>query len=426
MTQLGHAPPPHYRRNFVLFLVDYVAFALAFAFVSVYSVMPAFVRELTDSEPVVGLIGTVHAAGWLLPQLGVAAAVAGRPRLKPIMLVASATGRSLFLVQALVIWGGLTRYPSPMLVVFFSCLALFTLLDGVATVIWFDLLARAIPLAGRGRLMGIGNILSGLFGIGAGVLVTRILESSSLVFPNNYALLFAIAGAIHIPAVIALSQLKEPEAEAETVADGEAKSSIGKMLGHLKTVWSKDANFRRLMGVRWLLRTIDLSYGFYILHAIDVIGLPQGFTGWFVSAERTGGIVGSLGLAWLNEKFGPRAVIWAGSLAALASPLLAVILHFTGGALPMLYLIVPFFFGVTNSSWLLGLFNYLMEMAPDGQRPIYIGLSNTLAGLLVPAPFLGGFILRYTSFPVLFVMSTVGAASGLALSLRLKCVGKEE
>ena len=407
----------------MLLLVDFVAFGLAFSFVSVFSVMPAFVRELTDSEPVVGLIGTLHAAGWLLPQLGVAAAMAGRPRLKPLMLAATIPGRAIFFLQALFIWGGLTRYPTPMLIVFFVCLALFTLLDGVATVAWFDIMARAIPLAGRGRLMGMGSVLSGVFGIGAGVLVTRILGSSSLTFPNNYALLFAIAGAVHIPAIIALSQLKEPEAD--TVADESGQSSIAKMLGHLKRVWGEDANFRRLMGARWLLRAIDLSYGFYILHAIDVIGLPDGFTGWFVSAERTGGIVGSLGLAWLNEKRGPRAVIWAGSVASLASPLLAVIFHYAGGVPPMTYLAVPFFFGVANSSWLLGLFNYLLEMAPDGQRPIYIGLSNTLAGLLVPAPFLGGLILRSTSFPVLFSLSAIGATAGLVLSLRLKSVSKE-
>jgi MFS family permease len=407
----------------MLFLVDFVAFALAFSFVSVFSVMPAFVRELTDSEPIVGLIGTVHAAGWLLPQLGVAAALAGRPSIKPIMLVATTVGRSLFFVQALAIWGGLAFHPTPMLVVFFACLSIYTLLDGVATVAWFDIMARAIPLAGRGRLMGIGSFLSGLFGIGAGVLVTRILESSSLAFPNNYALLFAIAGAVHIPAVIALSQLKEPEAD--TVAGETDQSSIGKMLGHLKRVWSEDASFRRLMGARWLLRTMDLSYGFYILHAIDVIGLSEGFTGRYVSAERIGGLLGSLGLTWLNERFGPRTAIWAGSVSAIASPLLAFILHFVKGVPPMMYLAVPFCFGITNSSWLLGLFNYLLEMAPDGQRPIYIGLSNTLAGLLVPAPFLGGFILRLTSYPVLFSISAIGATAGLLLSLRLKRVSQE-
>jgi hypothetical protein len=64
--------------------------------------------------------------------------------------------------------------------------------------------------------------------------------------------------------------------------------------------------------------------------------------------------------------------------------------------------------------------NYVLEIAPPGQRPTYTGLTNTLTGLLLPVPILGGWLLQSTSYPVLFAVSAVGPllAWGLARSLR--------
>jgi len=42
--------------------------------------------------------------------------------------------------------------------------------------------------------------------------------------------------------------------------------------------------------------------------------------------------------------------------------------------------------GVSTSALMLGWMNYVLEIAPPGQRPTYTGLSNTLTGLLIPAP----------------------------------------
>lgn len=60
---------PHYRRNFGALLADYSFFGVAMAFVNPNTVLPAFVRQLTDSPLLIGLNGTIQTAGWLFPQL---------------------------------------------------------------------------------------------------------------------------------------------------------------------------------------------------------------------------------------------------------------------------------------------------------------------------------------------------------------------
>ncbi|HIP87909.1 MAG TPA: MFS transporter, partial [Anaerolineales bacterium] len=107
-----------------------------------------------------------------------------------------------------------------------------------------------------------------------------------------------------------------------------------------------------------------------------------------------------------------------GALAGLLVPLLALGFHFAP-SLAIAYPLLYFLQGLYESSWMPGAINYVLEAAPDSRRPLYIGLYNTLAGILVATSFLGGILLQATSFPVLFVTVAVGTGLGVAVSTRL-------
>jgi MFS family permease len=409
--------PAHLRHNFVAFMVDYVLFAVAISFVNPNTVMPAFVRTLTDSEPLVGLINSVLSATWLLPQLGVAAAITGKPRKKPYLVAAMFLGRPLYFLLGLAMWAGLARYPAAMLIAFFVCIGLFQMLDGTSAVPWYDMLARAVPVTRRGRLVGTGQVISGLLGIGVGALVGLILSAPQLPYPGNFALLFVLSSLTLFPAAVALSLVREPKAPGAAESHPEAAVGLGEQL---RQVWARDRNFRRLVVSQWLVGLLNLALPFYVLHATDVVKLPESALGWFVSAQMVGSIVTSIGLGWLTERKGPRPAIWLGALMALLAPLLALTSHFAPGSLlaqayPLIYLLV----GATNSSRMLGALNYVLESAPKERISLYVSLYNTLAGVLVPASFLGGVLLQATSYPVLFGVTAAGVAAGLWLSLGL-------
>lgn len=413
--------PEHFRHNFLVLLTDYVFFGVAYAFLNPNTVLPSFARTLTDLEPLIGLVPTVMAAGWLLPQLGAAAWFGRASRKKPYLLRAIYTGRPVYFLLALAIWAGLTRYRLPMLAAFLAGLLYFNVLDGIASVAWFDLLAATIPAEHRGRLVGIAQFLSGVLSIGVGGLVGAILSSPSLPYPTNYALLFLAAGLSLTPSTVALTLLKEPERGESMPASQEPRSPLSDFLRQLREVWKEDRNFRRLVFTRWLVGLFGLALPFYILHATEVVGLPQAVTGWFVSAQMVGGIVASVGLGWMSTRIGPRPVIWVGALNALLSPLIALLVH-VHPARPVLYAypLVYFCFGITNNTWMLGAFNYLLEIAPEESRPLFVGLYNTLGGLLIPVSLIGGAILRATSYPFLFLLTALGVALGLWVSLGLE------
>src|SRR5579859_7551258 len=57
------------RRNFTLFYCDYVIFATAFAMIGASTVVPDFVKRITDNPLLIGLAGVMYNFSWLLPQL---------------------------------------------------------------------------------------------------------------------------------------------------------------------------------------------------------------------------------------------------------------------------------------------------------------------------------------------------------------------
>ncbi|MGQ9709822.1 MAG: MFS transporter [Anaerolineae bacterium] len=408
--------PPHFRHNFTVLLTDYVFFGIACSFLNPNTVLPAFARTLTASEPLVGMVSTVIAAGWLLPQLLVAAVIGQKPRKKPYLIRAIYIGRPIYFLLAIVIWAGLTRYPRWMLAVFLVGIGLFNVLDGIASVAWFDLMGTTIPPTRRGRLVGAGQLLSGLAGIGVGALVGAILSSPRLPYPWNYAVLFVLAGLALTLSTVALTLLREPERSAPT-----STTAPPSLRRQLREIWGGWPDFRRLVFGRWLIGLFGLALPFYILHATEVVGLSEAVAGWFVSAQMVGGIVASIGLGWLSERWGPRAAIWAGAAATLVSPLLALLIHLIRSRwIAQAYSLVYFCYGITNNTWMMGMFNYLLEIAPEDRRPLFVGLYNTLGGVLVPVSFLGGVLLRFTSYPLLFVVTALGVAGGLWISLRLR------
>jgi len=79
-----------------------------------------------------------------------------------------------------------------------------------------------------------------------------------------------------------------------------------------------------------------------------------------------------------------------------------------------------------EGSIMLGFINYVLEISPAGQRPTYMGLTNTMTGLLIAVPMLGGLLLQATSYPVLFALAAAGTLGGALIALGLPNPRKEK
>jgi MFS family permease len=397
--------------NFYMFLTDYVWFGVAFAFFSPDTVVPGLVRQLIDSAFAIGLVSAIFRIGWLLPQLAVARAINDKPRKMPY-LVLGLIGRIAFFLVALILQSKLPRYPA-MLILCTVCFVFFTSFDALAGVAWFDIMARAIPPKMRGRMFGIGQAISGLIGIGAGTLIKLILEHGS--FPDNYAVIFALAGLMLIPSSIAIILVREPPPDVTEEREEQQKTGS----------WTKrlmaNPDYRQLTICRILIGMMALATPFYVAHARAVLQLPESAIGDFIIAQTITGVVASTVLGVVHERQGPRAVIRIGAAAATVAPIFALAAHLAGGGwLAHTYPIVFVSLGIANATWIMGFFNYVLEIAPDSMRAAYVGTINSIVWPLTLASVVGGWLLEITSYSVLFIATAVFVGASFLLSLGLR------
>ncbi len=160
-------------------------FGAGISLVNPSTVLPALVRQLTDSAPLIGLVEAIRGGVWFLPQLFAAWFLSGTVITRRHMVGPFIASRSsLFLVVPvlLVLAKG---HPILTVAVLLSCLTLFFVLDACGSIPWYDLFSHLIPPVGRTRLMGLGQFLSGGVGIGTGLAVAAILGSSAIGFPGQ-------------------------------------------------------------------------------------------------------------------------------------------------------------------------------------------------------------------------------------------------
>jgi len=96
------SPPDDVRFNVTVNILDGAFFGVALGFASFTTIIPLFVRQLTDSPELIGLIPAIHSVGWQLPQLLTAGRVRRLTRFKPMVMTMTVFERVPFLGLAVV------------------------------------------------------------------------------------------------------------------------------------------------------------------------------------------------------------------------------------------------------------------------------------------------------------------------------------
>ena len=99
----------------------------------------------------------------------------------------------ILLFALLTFWLGAGQ-PQLILIAFFICYSLAAFGDGLVGVPWADLAATSMDHRWRARMFGIATVIIGSLMLLVSPLIGVILSERGPAFPNNYALLFGIAG----------------------------------------------------------------------------------------------------------------------------------------------------------------------------------------------------------------------------------------
>jgi MFS family permease len=404
---------PPMRRNFFAFLGDYIMFGAGFAFINPSTVLPALVRSLTDSAPLIGLVGTLYNGIWFIPQLFMAWFLSGTVIRRRHMVVPLIASRCFLLLVVPVLLVFAADRPQTAVALLFALLTLNIVFDAIGSLPWFDLVSHALSPVGRSRLFGMGQFFGGAAGTGAGVVVAAILGSGRPRFPVNYALLFSIAVALFTLELLIISRIRIVRPELRGV-----RLPLLSFLPRLAVIVKGDRRYRRLLLVRLVAGASGLATPFYMVCALDRLGLGSASVGIFTAAQLVGGIACAPLVAFLTERRGTTATIRVGTGLGLCLPLLGLGMLAVGPRLPMeprmaLFSLIFVVMGAMSNAVAAGFMNYLLDISPAETRTTYVGFANTFEGLSLAFPLVGGWILARLSWVTLFCVTAAAAAAGL-------------
>ncbi len=410
---LSHAERDRiYRLNYYVFLADFVIFGIAINFIGATTVVPDFVRKLTGSEVLIGFSGQMFEIGWLLPQLLIARQLMRVERKKwwfigpniPVRLVMLAYGIIVLLVGA--------DNRALLLALFLVFYGITALGDGLVGVPWIDLMGSSLDDRRRARLFGLGNAFVGVGVLAITPIIRAILSDSGPDFPNNYALLFIIAGTgffITVPAMLFVKELP----------GGKTRPTVPPMreyLPELAHVLRRDHAFRAIVITRVFTTLFTLAGPFYVGFATEQLDLSSEDAVPTLLFMFT---LGSVSASLVYSRYGDRRnmlFIRFALMMGLLTPALALVASVTGPAALYAAFLVS---GVSAGTLYLSFINWVISHATPEQRPIYSGLFNSVSavGLLI-APLVGGLIVQNAGYEAAFAAALAMMACALFVSLR--------
>jgi MFS family permease len=396
-----------YSKTFYLGVINGVLFNMSAALAGGTTVLPTFISNLTASKVLIGLSGAMSMAGWYLPQLVVANYLETVRRKRPLYAWAG-------VVRIIAIWTiafsipmlGST-WPGGFVILFFILYSIYVIAGGVAGIPFMDIVGKEIRSENRGTFFGARLFFGGIGSALIGLYVKSVLAARP--FPDNYAILFITASAIITLAILAFCFADERDA---VVPD--RRTPFRKFLKRGPSLLKDVKSYRMFFAWRVLLAVWMMALPFYIIYARERLGLPEETAGVFLAIQMIGMVISNLLWGRLSDRVGNKIVLNLTAAVSVAAPLTALL---TTALAPLRgvagFGTVFFLVGFAMSGLRLGHSNYMLDLAPEHERPTYLGFMNTFVAPVVLLSAVGGIVVELTSYETLFTIA--GAASVLAL-----------
>jgi hypothetical protein len=410
------------RRNFRLGVANGVIFTLGEALSDPGLVLALLMRQLGGSLAVVGLLPALKNGGWLLPQIVVGG------RLQAYRYKLPLYKRSAFL--RLVAYGAMVAaiYAIPIIPasavigVILLCYAIYSLAGGTGSLAFQDVVAKVIPARQRGSFFGYRQLIGGLLAfLLAGPLVQLLVGAQSpLSFPFNYGLLGLLSYMLISIGILSFVLIAEPPQQ--RVAPS---LSLGASLRRAPMLLRRDADYRYFIVARMLSRVGQIGEPFYIIYAVEELGVPVGMVGVYLATRALSAALSNIYWSRVSDRVGNRILMLQTSALLLVAPLLVLVLPLLLGWAGSM--VIGWSFGLvflalgaaTDGSNIAG-FTYMMEIAPEAERTSYIGLANTLLGIVTMLPVLGGVLVPLIGYVGIFVLGLVFGVLALVATVPLR------
>ncbi|RUR32032.1 MFS transporter [Vreelandella andesensis] len=384
-------------RNFFLHLCASLGNKLADELSSARLVLPWLMGIIGAPVWMVGLLVPIREAGALLPQLFVAGFIRLKPTRKWVWVAGAIIQALAALALALLALVGSGSLGGAMVL---SALVLLSLARGLSSIATKDVLGKTIAKRRRGTLMGWSGSVAGAATLVAGGVLMWFGDQSGNV---ALAILLVVAAAGWLLNAVSAARIAEVPGAVE---GGEnAWDSIKLGLSLLK----EDRNFLHFNLARALLLSSALALPYLALLGQQQSGTNLGGLGLLVVVSGAAAMVASP--VWgKRADQSSRRVMRDAAIGTVICCLLGASLawlpnQWSQNVWP--YAIIYALLVIVHHGVRLGRKTYLVDMATQENRALYVALSNTLTGILmlVVGGVIGGLAQWLGSAPLLLILA---------------------
>lgn len=247
------------------------------------------------------------------------------------------------------------------------------------------------------------------------MIVKNIFSGDRFSFPFNYSITLFVGLLI---AAFAFWLIKEPSSVSKDEDLLSLKEYIKKVPGILK----RDKNFASFIIIENMASFSLMLLPFYIVYAQDSFGIGSDYIGRYLLFQIAGTIVSNLLWGYISDKLSSQAVVRICILGGAVIPVIALLLVNFG---PETYSIIFFLIGFLISGRKVGFEPYLLEIAPDDRRTVYLGIRGTLNFLVALLPLMGGIFIDFFGYLFTFILVSAVMSAAYYLLWRQKSIRQE-
>jgi len=370
------------------------------------TILPLIVHHFSDSVIAVGLFASLLKGGAIAVQMFAAFYAQEYTRVLPYLrVVFFFRWFSWFLIGLAIYFVGDSNKTLTLWLIGIGLFG-FSFTAGFGAIYFKELMAKVFSKEYRGRTMANRQIFTAIGSILSGGVAGYVLEHFQA--PQNYAYLFMVSSFLMAIGFIAFGTIEEPEKKSIR----KKEDSFLEFLKNSFALLKEDKRLKNQIIIILLGFSYLLAYPFVILKANKSFDLTGWMLGGFITVQMIGSIIGSF-FIW-RKMSDYKLMLRLSFIFAIISFVVAFFAN-----TPIMYGVVFLFFGLSMDGFSISGMNLVFEIAPEDKRPIYTALQSNITSLGLFFPILGGVILKYAGYNVLYSITIFMIALGLYLTKRL-------
>lgn len=420
MNEHGNLPAPVMRKNYLKGVFNGAVFSLGEAASNPGLVLTLLVRQLGGSFFLISLLPVIQNIGYLLPQLIVGGRVQALPYKMPTYR-RFAVIRILAMVAVVVSCFYATQYDHTLALIAIVCSsALFYFGGGVTTLSFQDVVAKIVPANARGRFFGTRQLFGGLlaFLIGGPLVRWLLSDSSPFTFPHNFAIISLFSLCCYAMAMAVFATVVEPKAPQVVPA-----LPLRDALRAAPQMLRDNPLYRRFIWARLCLLIGRLAEPFYIIYITEQLHLPKSTSGSLIAAGAVAAALSNMVWGRLGDRRGMQWLLSFTGTLSILPPLMMMVaplmIPFGTYVVLMWILLISLLVGMSSDGTGIAGMTFLLEVAPPEQRPLYMGLANTLLGIGAIVPIIGGLLINSVGYTGTYLIAAIACGVGAFIARQL-------